>query len=154
VKIEGGVEVAGTVAAIVSMGVPVMGHVGLTPQSVHAFGGYRVQGKDPRRAKEILEGARALEEAGAFAVVLEGVPASLAREVTAALSVPTIGIGAGPDCDGQVLVLHDLLGIYREFTPKFVKRYADLGAEAEKAVREFCSEVRGGKFPDEEYSFN
>ena len=154
VKIEGGVEIAGTVADIVSMGVPVMGHVGLMPQSVHAFGGYRVQGKDPRRAKEILEGARALEEAGAFAVVLEGVPASLAREVTAALSVPTIGIGAGPECDGQVLVLHDLLGIYREFTPKFVKRYADLGAEAEKAVREFCSEVRGGKFPDEEYSFN
>ena len=154
VKIEGGIEVAERVADIVSMGVPVMGHVGLTPQSVHAFGGYRVQGKDPGRAKEILEGARALEEAGVFAVVLEGVPASLAREVTAALSVPTIGIGAGPECDGQVLVLHDLLGIYREFTPKFVKRYADLGAEAEKAVREFCSEVRGGKFPDEEYSFN
>jgi 3-methyl-2-oxobutanoate hydroxymethyltransferase len=154
VKIEGGVEVAGTVADIVSMGIPVMGHVGLTPQSVHAFGGYRVQGKDPGRAKEILEGARALEEAGAFAVVLEGIPVSLAREVTAALSVPTIGIGAGPECDGQVLVLHDLLGIYREFTPKFVKRYADLGAETEKAVREFCSEVRGGKFPDEEYSFD
>ena len=154
VKIEGGVEVAGTVADIVSMGIPVMGHVGLTPQSVHAFGGYRVQGKDPGRAKEILEGARALEEAGVFSVVLEGMPASLAREVTAALSVPTIGIGAGPECDGQVLVLHDLLGIYREFTPKFVKRYADLGEEAGKAVREFCSEVRGGKFPDEEYSFN
>jgi 3-methyl-2-oxobutanoate hydroxymethyltransferase len=150
VKLEGGVEVAETVAGIVSMGVPVMGHVGLTPQSVHAFGGYRVQGKDPRRAKEIAEGARALEAAGAFAIVLEGIPSALAREITESLEVPTIGIGAGGGCDGQVLVLHDILGLFRDFTPSFVKRYAELGQAAEEAVREFCREVREGVFPDEE----
>jgi 3-methyl-2-oxobutanoate hydroxymethyltransferase len=152
VKIEGGLEAAETVAAVVSMGVPVMGHVGLTPQSVHAFGGYRVQGREPARAKEILDGARALQDAGAFAVVLEGIPGELAGEITADLEVPTIGIGAGPACDGQVLVLHDLLGLFNEFTPKHAKRYAELGKEAERAVREFCNEVRGGKFPDEESS--
>jgi 3-methyl-2-oxobutanoate hydroxymethyltransferase len=152
VKLEGGIEAAETVAAITAMGVPVMGHVGLTPQSVHAFGGYGVQGRDKKRAEEILEGARALEAAGAFAVVLECVPAPLAAEVTAALSVPTIGIGAGPSCDGQVLVLHDLLGLFREFTPGFVKRYAELGNAAQEAVEKFCTEVRGGKFPDEKYS--
>ena len=150
VKLEGGVEVAETVKGIVSMGVPVMGHVGLTPQSVHAFGGYRIQGKDPERAKEIIDGAMALEEAGAFAIVLEGMPSSLARKITASLKVPTIGIGAGSGCDGQVLVLHDILGLFHEFTPSFVKRYAELGEAAEKAVREFCKEVREGVFPDEE----
>lgn len=149
VKLEGGVEVAETVRGIVSMGVPVMGHVGLTPQSVHAFGGYRVQGKDPERAKEIIDGAMALEEAGAFAIVLEGMPSSLARKITASLKVPTIGIGAGSGCDGQVLVLHDILGLFHEFTPSFVKRYAELGEAAEKAVGEFCKEVREGVFPDE-----
>jgi len=154
VKLEGGVEVAKTVAGIVSMGVPVMGHVGLTPQSVHAFGGYRMQGKKPERAKEIVDGALALEEAGAFAIVLEGMPPSLAREITASLEVPTIGIGAGSGCDGQVLVLHDILGLFREFTPSFVKRYAELGEEAEKAVRKFCNEVREGVFPDEEEIVN
>lgn len=154
VKLEGGVEAAATVSAITAMGVPVMGHVGLTPQSVHAFGGYGVQGRDEKRAAEIMEGAKALEEAGAFAVVLESVPAALAGEITAALTVPTIGIGAGPSCDGQVLVLHDLLGLYREFTPSFVKRYADLGNTAQQAVEEFCTEVRGGKFPNEKYSVN
>lgn len=154
VKLEGGIEAAGIVEAIVAMGVPVMGHVGLTPQSVHAFGGYGLQGKEPDRAKEILQGALALQEAGAFAVVLEAIPGELAREITAALKVPTIGIGAGPKCDGQVLVLHDMLGLYGEFTPAFVKRYAELGEKAEGAVREFCNEVRGGKFPDEKVSVN
>lgn len=154
VKLEGGLEMLDTASEIVSMGIPVMGHVGLTPQSVHAFGGYRVQGREPGRAKEILDGARALEEAGVFAVVLEGIPASLAGEITASLDVPTIGIGAGPKCDGQVLVMHDLLGLYREFTPSFVKRYAEIGREAERALREFCNDVRGGKFPDEKFSFN
>lgn len=152
VKLEGAGESVETVAAIVSMGIPVMGHLGLTPQSVHAFGGYRIQGRDAAGAAGILEGAKALEEAGAFAIVLEGVPSDLAGEVTASLSIPTIGIGAGPRCDGQVLVLHDLLGLYREFTPKFAKRYVDLGAEAESAIRAYCNEVRGGKFPDEEFS--
>jgi 3-methyl-2-oxobutanoate hydroxymethyltransferase len=113
-----------------------------------------VQGREEKRAREIAEGAAALEEAGAFAVVLESVPAPLAGEITASLNIPTIGIGAGPSCDGQVLVLHDLLGLYREFTPSFVKRYADLGNAAQKAVEEFCTEVRGGKFPDEKYFVN
>ncbi len=154
VKLEGGVEVAATVASIVAMGVPVMGHVGLTPQSVHAMGGFRVQGREQERAREILEGARALEEAGAFAVVLEGMPRALAARVTAALRVPTIGIGAGPACDGQVLLVHDLLGLYAGHRPKFVKCYADCGAEAARAVRQFCDEVRGGLFPDEEHSYD
>jgi 3-methyl-2-oxobutanoate hydroxymethyltransferase len=153
VKLEGGREVAGTAAAIVAMGVPVMGHVGLTPQSVHAFGGYRVQGRDRARAREIFEGAKALEEAGVFAVVLEGMPRSLAGEITASLRIPTIGIGAGPECSGQVLVLHDILGLFQDFTPKFAKRYAELGKEAGIAVRRFCGDVRGGKFPDEKHSF-
>jgi 3-methyl-2-oxobutanoate hydroxymethyltransferase len=154
VKLEGGVEVAATVASIVAMGVPVMGHVGLTPQSVHAMGGYRVQGRDEDRAREIIDGARALEEAGAFAVVLEGVPRGLAERVTAALGVPTIGIGAGPQCDGQVLLIHDLLGLFAGHRPKFVKRYAACGDEAGRAVRQFCEEVRGGLFPDEEHSYD
>jgi 3-methyl-2-oxobutanoate hydroxymethyltransferase len=154
VKLEGGAEVAATVASIVAMGVPVLGHVGLTPQAVHAMGGYRVQGRDGERAREILDGARALEEAGAFAVVLEGMPRGLAARITAALRIPTIGIGAGPECDGQVLVLHDLLGLYGGRRPKFAKRYAACGEEAGRAVRQFCSEVRGGIFPDEEHSFD
>ena len=154
VKLEGGVEVAATVASIVAMGVPVLGHVGLTPQSVHAMGGYRVQGRDEERAREIIDGARALEEAGAFGVVLEGVPRRLAARITAALGVPTIGIGAGPECGGQVLVLYDLLGLWGGQRPKFAKRYAACGDEAGRAVRQFCDEVRGGLFPDEEHSFD
>jgi 3-methyl-2-oxobutanoate hydroxymethyltransferase len=118
------------------------------------MGGYRVQGRDEDRAREILDGARALEDAGAFAVVLEGVPRRLAARITAALRVPTIGIGAGPECDGQVLVLHDLLGLYGGHRPKFAKRYAACGEEAGRAVRQFCAEVRGGIFPDEEHSFD
>jgi 3-methyl-2-oxobutanoate hydroxymethyltransferase len=139
VKLEGGAEIAGTVAAIVAMGVPVMGHLGLTPQSVHAMGGYRVQGRDEERAGEI---------------VLEGVPRGLAARVTAALAVPTIGIGAGPECGGQVLVLHDLLGLWGGHRPKFAKRYGACGDEAGRAVRQFCDEVRGGLFPDEEHSYD
>jgi 3-methyl-2-oxobutanoate hydroxymethyltransferase len=154
VKLEGGTEVAETVASIVAMGVPVMGHLGLTPQSVHAMGGYRVQGRDEDRARQILDGARALEEAGAFAIVLEGVPGRLAARITAALGVPTIGIGAGPECGGQVLVLHDLLGLWGGHKPKFAKRYAACGDEAGRAVRQFCEEVRGGLFPDEEHTFD
>jgi 3-methyl-2-oxobutanoate hydroxymethyltransferase len=154
VKLEGGVEVAASVSSIVAMGVPVMGHLGLTPQSVHALGGYRVQGRDEERAREIVEGARALEEAGAFAIVLEGVPRALAERVTAALAVPTIGIGAGPRCDGQVLLIHDLLGLYGGHRPKFVKQYADCGELAAQAVGQFCHEVRGGLFPDEEHSYD
>jgi 3-methyl-2-oxobutanoate hydroxymethyltransferase len=154
VKLEGGAEVAATVASIVAMGVPVMGHLGLTPQSVHAMGGYRVQGRDEERAREIMDGARALEQAGAFSVVLEGVPRGLAARITAALGIPTIGIGAGPECDGQVLVLHDLLGLWAGHRPKFAKRYAACGDEAGRAVRQFCEEVRGGLFPDEEHSYD
>ena len=154
VKLEGGAEVAATAASIVAMGVPVMGHVGLTPQSVHAMGGYRVQGRDDERAREILDGARALEDAGVFAIVLEGIPRALAARVTAALGVPTIGIGAGPECDGQVLLIHDLLGLWGGHRPKFVKRYAACGDEAGRAVRQFCAEVRGGLFPDEEHSYD
>ncbi len=153
VKIEGGREFAPLAASLVDMGVPVMGHVGLTPQSVHRFGGYRVQGKDELSAQRIREGARAMEEAGAFAVVLEGIPAALAATITADLSVPTIGIGAGPSCDGQVLVLNDMLGLYRGFRPKFVKVYADIGTQVEKAVKEYADEVRRGVFPDKEHSF-
>jgi len=154
VKLEGGVEVAATVASIVAMGVPVMGHLGLTPQSVHAMGGYKVQGRDEERAREILDGARALEDAGVFAIVLEGMPRELAARVTAAVGVPTIGIGAGAVCGGQVLVLHDLLGLWGGHRPKFVKRYAAVGDEAGRAVRQFCDEVRGGLFPDEEHSYD
>jgi 3-methyl-2-oxobutanoate hydroxymethyltransferase len=154
VKLEGGAEVASAAASIVAMGVPVLGHVGLTPQSVHAMGGYRVQGRDEERANAILDGARALEDAGVFGVVLEGIPRALAARVTAALGVPTIGIGAGAACDGQVLLVHDLLGLYGGHRPKFVKRYAACGEEAGRAVRQFCDEVRGGLFPDEEHSYD
>jgi 3-methyl-2-oxobutanoate hydroxymethyltransferase len=154
VKLEGGREMAATVEFLVQRGIPVCAHVGLTPQSVHAMGGYRVQGREEERAREILAGARALEEAGAFAVVLEGMPRALAARVTEALGVPTIGIGAGPDCGGQVLVLHDLLGLWGGHRPKFAKRYAACGEEAGRAVRQFCAEVRGGVFPDEEHSFD
>ncbi len=153
VKLEGGEGIADLVASMTSVGIPVMGHVGLTPQSIHAFGGFRVQGREEGSAGEILRGAKALEEAGAFAVVLEGVPADLAARVTGSLSIPTIGIGAGPDCDGQVLVLHDILGLYRGFRPKFVKIYAELGEKMEEAVKSYIREVREGSFPGEEHSF-
>src|SRR5690554_2582149 len=153
VKLEGGAEVAETIRHLVAAGVPVMGHVGLTPQSVHAMGGFRVQGKTRAAAKRVLEDARAVAEAGAYAIVLEGIPNDLAREISASLSIPTIGIGAGPDCDGQVLVSYDLLGLTPTLRPKFVKRYAELFDEAKRAVEAYIDEVSAGSFPSEEYTF-
>jgi 3-methyl-2-oxobutanoate hydroxymethyltransferase len=152
VKLEGGESVAATIARIVAAEIPVMGHVGLTPQAIHRMGGHRVQGRGEQGRARVLADARAVEAAGAFAVVLEGMPADLAREVTASLAIPTIGIGAGVDCDGQVLVMHDLLGL-AEWTPSFVKQYANLGALASQAARSFAEEVREGKFPDPEHSY-
>lgn len=152
VKLEGGTAMLDTIARIVACEIPVMGHVGLTPQAIHRMGGHRVQGRtDASRAKVIAD-AKAVEEAGAFAIVLEGVPVDLAQEVTAALSIPTIGIGAGVHCDGQVLVMHDLLGL-SDWTPSFVKPYANLGAVASQAARRFAEEVTDQKFPDEEHSY-
>ena len=153
VKLEGGVTVQDTIRAIVDVGVPVMGHVGLTPQSVHRFGGYKIQGKDKEQRETVLRDAQAVQDAGAFAVVLEGMPVGLAREITEQLSIPTIGIGAGVDCDGQVLVLHDMLGLFDDFTPKFVKQFADLKAATAAAVQGFIGEVKERKFPAEEHSF-
>ncbi len=153
VKVEGGVEQAETIRAIVEAGIPVMGHVGLQPQSVNLYGGYRLRGKSEEERRRIIEDAKAVEEAGAFAVVLEKIPSELAKEITETLKIPTIGIGAGPHCDGQVLVFHDMVGLFRDFKPRFVKRYAELGGEAEKAVKEFIREVKEGKFPGEEHSY-
>jgi 3-methyl-2-oxobutanoate hydroxymethyltransferase len=153
VKLEGGKRVIEQVKAIVNADIPVMGHLGLTPQSVHAFGGYKVQGRGEEAAKLLKENALALQDAGVFSMVLECVPASVAKEVTEALEVPTIGIGAGPHCDGQVLVIQDLLGMSKEFKPKFVKRYAMLFDTIKEAVDTYSSEVREGTFPDEEHCF-
>jgi 3-methyl-2-oxobutanoate hydroxymethyltransferase len=152
VKLEGGHAVASTIERIVAAEIPVMGHVGLTPQAVHRMGGYRVQGRSEAGAERVLQAALAVEAAGAFAVVLEGVPAPLAAEITRALGVPTIGIGAGPGCDGQVLVMHDLLGL-SDWTPSFVKQYANLGSLASQAARRFAEEVDTGKFPAEEHCY-
>jgi 3-methyl-2-oxobutanoate hydroxymethyltransferase len=154
VKLEGGVAVSDTIAGIVKTGIPVMGHVGLTPQSIHRLGGYRVQGKEAKQREAIFQDAIAVEQAGAFAVVLEAIPADLAREITARISIPTIGIGAGLNCDGQVLVMHDMLGLFDMYTPKFVKRYADLKGVAAAAVQDFVSDVKQGKFPDDKHSFH
>jgi 3-methyl-2-oxobutanoate hydroxymethyltransferase len=153
VKLEGGRPMAETVRALVDRGIPVMGHLGLTPQSVNALGGYRVQGREVAGADRLLADARALEEAGACAIVLELLPAALARRVSESLTIPTIGIGAGPGCDGQVLVLHDMLGLNETFSPKFLKRYAQLGDAVRAASREFAREVREGKYPGTEHSF-
>jgi 3-methyl-2-oxobutanoate hydroxymethyltransferase len=153
VKVEGGAPLATTVRALVDVGIPVMGHLGLTPQSVHALGGYRVQGRDDATAARLKDDAKALEAAGAFAIVLELVPASLAGEITRALRIPTIGIGAGPHCDGQVLVLHDMLGLNDRFGAKFVKRYATLADGVRAAVGSYSAEVRAGTYPGPEHSF-
>ncbi len=153
VKLEGGRAMAPTVAALVERGIPVMGHLGLTPQSVHALGGYRVQGREAGAADRLLDDARALEGAGACSLVLELVPAELARRVTEELTIPTIGIGAGAACDGQVLVLHDMLGLNEEFTPRFLKRFGDLGAGVRAAVSRFGEDVRSGAYPGREHSF-
>jgi 3-methyl-2-oxobutanoate hydroxymethyltransferase len=152
VKLEGGRVWAPTVRALVDAGIPVMGHVGLTPQSVHALGGIKLQGKDEGAAARLLEDAAALEKAGAFAIVLEFMAASVARRVTASISIPTIGIGAGVGCDGQVLVLHDMLGLNEKFKAKFVKHYAQLGSAVRTAVEQFAREVRAGEFPDAAHS--
>ena len=152
VKLEGGERVADRIAALARLQIPVMGHVGLTPQSVHQFGGFRVQGRGDAGHDRVLRDARAVEAAGAFAVVLECVPKELAREISAALAIPTIGIGAGVDCDGQVLVMHDMLGL-SDWTPSFVKAYANLGALASQAARRFAEEVGKRKFPGDEHSY-
>jgi 3-methyl-2-oxobutanoate hydroxymethyltransferase len=154
VKLEGGAEYSEAIRRIVRAGVPVMGHLGLTPQSVHRMGGYVVQGKDNEDAGRLLRDARALEAAGCFAVVLECVPAELARFITGQLGIPTIGIGAGPSCDGQVLVVNDLLGLDRAFKPKFVKQFAEAGGVVAGAVGAYAAEVRAGTFPDEAHSFH
>ncbi len=154
VKLEGGVAVAATIRAITSVDIPVMGHVGLTPQSVHRMGGHKVQGQRPGQRERLIDDALAVEDAGAFAVVLEGMPLDLAAEITERLSIPTIGIGAGPHCDGQILVLHDVLGLCERLAPKFAKRYAELWTEASNAIREYAAEVRSGAFPTDAHSFH
>ena len=152
VKLEGGSTVAPTVSALVAAGIPVMGHLGFTPQSVHALGGHRIQGKQQSAEEQLIEDANALEQAGVFAIVLELMPAAVAQRVSEAVTVPTIGIGAGPGCDGQVLVLHDLLGLNEDFNPKFLKRYAELGQAVRDAVARYAGEIRAGEYPDEEHS--
>ena len=154
VKLEGGADFVEVIRRIVRAGVPVMGHIGLTPQSVHRMGGYVVQGKDSDKAQQLLKDARALEGAGCYAVVLECIPAELARIITGQLRIPTIGIGAGPHVDGQVLVYHDLLAIDPTFTPKFVKRFAEVGAAIQGAVAAYVGEVKASAFPDDEHSFH
>ena len=153
VKLEGGIEVCDKIEAIVKASIPVMGHIGLTPQSVNAFGGFKVQGKDEEAAKKLIDEALAIEKAGAFAVVLECVPAKLAAIISEKLSIPTIGIGAGVNCDGQILVYQDMLGVFSDFTPKFVKKYENLGEKMNIAFRKYIEEIKDGVFPAEEHSF-
>jgi 3-methyl-2-oxobutanoate hydroxymethyltransferase len=154
VKLEGGSVVVDRVRAITSIGIPVMGHLGMTPQSVHALGGYKVRGKVREEAATLLRDAKLLEAAGAFAIVLEAIPTALAKKLTETVSIPTIGIGAGPHCDGQVLVLYDLLGLFDDFVPKFVKPYAHLKADALQALRRYKEEVELGKFPSDSESYH
>lgn len=156
VKLEGGAEVCPQIRAIVNAGIPVMAHLGLTPQSIHAFGGHKVQGKTEAAAKKLLEDAKKVQEAGAFSLVLEAVPSKLAALITEQVAIPTIGIGAGNGCDGQVLVYQDMLGMFSDFTPKFVKRYADVGEVMKEAFRQYIKEVQSGAFPakENEYTVN
>lgn len=153
VKLEGGREVSEHVSCLTRAEVPVMAHIGLTPQSIYRMGGFKVQGRSQDSATRLIEDAKILEEAGAFCIVLEAIPASLAQTITSTLTIPTIGIGAGPYCDGQVLVLHDLLGLFDRFLPKFCKRYADLKSVALSAIRQYIQEVEDGQFPTESHSF-
>ena len=153
VKLEGGTEVCPQIKAITDAGIPVMAHIGLTPQSINAFGGFKVQGKSEAAAQKLIEDAKAVEEAGAFAVVLECVPAKLAAIVTEKVGIPTIGIGAGAGCDGQILVYQDMLGMFSDFTPKFVKRYAEAGQVMKGAFAEYIKEVQEGQYPKEEHTF-
>jgi 3-methyl-2-oxobutanoate hydroxymethyltransferase len=154
VKVEGGERRLEVIARLTEAEIPVMGHVGLTPQSVNAMGGYRVQGKTAGGAEQLLRDARAVEAAGAFAIVLEGIPRELATEITKSVRIPTIGIGAGPDCDGQILVLHDLLGLTFQEPPKFARRYANVGEVISQAVREYCADVQAGSFPSDAESYH
>ena len=154
VKVEGGERRLELIAKLVEAEIPVMGHIGLTPQSIHAFGGFHVQGKTTEAARQVERDARAVEAAGAFAVVLESMPRELARGITEKLRIPTIGIGAGPDCDGQVLVFHDLVGLTVGHTPKFVRQYAHLSAEISRAVSEYCQDVQSGSFPSDAESYH
>jgi len=153
VKLEGGAEICPQIQALVSAGIPVIGHLGLTPQSIHVFGGYKLQGRDEESARRLLADAQAVEQAGAFSIVLECIPEDVAARITAGLSIPTVGIGAGVHCDGQVLVVHDMLGIAGKVKPRFVKQYAQLGDTIRGAVEEYAHEVREGKFPGPEHSF-
>ena len=154
VKLEGGTDVVPIVEALVRAGIPVLGHIGLTPQTASALGGYKLQGRDEAGARRLLEEASALERAGCWGVVLEMVPAPLARAITASVSIPTIGIGAGPHCDGQVLVFHDMVGLFSGFAPKFAKRYAEAGTLIRDAIARYAAEVRAGEFPDSAHSFD
>ncbi len=153
VKLEGGEHMAKTIRAIVDIDIPVVGHIGLTPQSIHRMGGFRVQGREDEQARKILADAKAVEEAGAFAMVLEGIPRDLAKAVTESVNIPTIGIGAGSDCDGQVLVIHDILGLCDKYSPKFVKRYADISATITSGIEQYIKEVKAGDFPTTNHSF-
>ncbi|SCY66533.1 3-methyl-2-oxobutanoate hydroxymethyltransferase [Alkaliphilus peptidifermentans] len=154
VKLEGGKEVIDKVTALVKAQIPVVGHLGLTPQSVNMMGGFKVQGKEEGQAREIIEDAKLLQEAGAFAIVLECVPEELAKIITENLEIPTIGIGAGKYCDGQVLVTQDMLGMFSDFTPKFVKKYCDIGGNIKEAVALFCEEIQKGSFPEKKHTFS
>lgn len=154
VKLEGGKTITNTVKRIVDAGIPVMGHLGLTPQSIYKFGTYKVRAKDEEEADQLLEDALKLEKAGVFSVVLEKIPSPLAERVTSELSIPTIGIGAGPHCDGQVLVTHDMLGLNKDFSPRFLRRYADLHSEMSSAVKHYISDVKEGDFPNENERYN
>lgn len=153
VKLEGGERIAATINKITEYGLPVMGHIGLMPQSIHSYGGYRERGRTDEEAKEILKDAKIIEDAGAFALVLEKIPAKLAIEVTESISIPTIGIGAGVNCDGQILVTPDMLGLNTDFHPRFVRYYATLAEEIDKAVKSYTEDVRNGKFPSDEESY-
>jgi 3-methyl-2-oxobutanoate hydroxymethyltransferase len=154
VKLEGGHAIANTVKKIVDAGIPVMGHLGLTPQSIYKFGTYKVRAKEDEEAEQLLKDALELEKAGVFSIVLEKIPSGLAQKVTDALTVPTIGIGAGPNCDGQVLVLHDMLGLNKDFSPRFLRRYADLHASMTGAVQRYISDVKEGSFPNESEQYS
>ncbi len=153
VKLEGGENMAETIRAIVDIDIPVVGHIGLTPQSIHRMGGFKVQGRADEQVRQIIADAKAVEDAGAFAVVLEGIPRELAKKITDMLSIPTIGIGAGVDCDGQVLVIHDILGLCDKYSPKFVKRYADISATIATGIDSYIKEVKTGEFPTPDHSF-
>jgi 3-methyl-2-oxobutanoate hydroxymethyltransferase len=154
VKLEGGARVAPQVKVMVDAGIPVQGHLGLTPQSAQQFGGFKVQGKTAEAARVLIEDAQALEAAGCFSIVLEAIPSPIAEKITEAINIPTIGIGAGPACDGQVLVIHDVLGFYERFTPKFVKQYARLSDPIRQALAQYKEEVENGTFPGPEHSFS